>query len=328
MMKRMFGTSVSLMVACGPATPRATTPEQNVEFSSDGPATAPVVAQAEASIEALDFEAARAALEPWLAAHPRDARASYDLGLALEGLGDTSAAKVAYRTALDVAPRFAPAATNLGLLLRDEGDFEGAVALLRDAARLADNRGAWENLALALEDAGSLAESVSVYESHSLVSGAPTLETSSLSVNYAGLLLKLERVDDAARVLDGVDPFRAQLEPGVLLGLANGQRRAHRFAEAVASMETLLARTAPTARLLAEYALALNAAERTDDALAALQRGKALSASEPILFFLEGVFEQARGHKPQARAAFERYLQLAPTGEQSAAANRLLQQLQ
>src|SRR6478609_8985682 len=69
------------------------------------------------------------------AAHvdPKDARAPYLRGVALEKKGDTGAAMAAYRDAIARRPGFAEAHNNLGALLQAKGDAAGAVAEL-DAA--------------------------------------------------------------------------------------------------------------------------------------------------------------------------------------------------
>lgn len=75
------------------------------------------VAGAEADLAKSDWKAAQAKLEPWLAAHPADSRALFDLGYAADAENRLDDAASLYRRAIDANPRSSLAHLSLGLLL-------------------------------------------------------------------------------------------------------------------------------------------------------------------------------------------------------------------
>ncbi|HVU52781.1 MAG TPA: tetratricopeptide repeat protein [Polyangia bacterium] len=91
-------------------------------------------------------------------AHPR-AIAYYNLGVTLEGSGETARAADAYRAALGDNPDFEEAHVNLGALLTNGGDLDGGAREEREALRLKpDDATAHTDLANALLQSGRLDE--------------------------------------------------------------------------------------------------------------------------------------------------------------------------
>jgi predicted Zn-dependent protease len=75
------------------------------------------LAGAEADIVNSDWKAAQAKLEPWLAAHPSDPRALFDLGYVADAQNRLDDAAGLYRRAIDANPNSFLAHLSLGLLL-------------------------------------------------------------------------------------------------------------------------------------------------------------------------------------------------------------------
>ena len=95
--------------------------------------------------------------------HPR-AMAHYNLGVTLEGEGETTRAADAYRAALADNPTFEEAHVNLGALLARGGDLEGAIREETEALRgNADDATAHTDLANALLQSGRLDEAEAHY---------------------------------------------------------------------------------------------------------------------------------------------------------------------
>ena len=95
--------------------------------------------------------------------HPR-AMAHYNLGVTLEGEGETTRAADAYRAALADDPAFEEAHVNLGALLARGGDLEGAIREETEALRgNADDATAHTDLANALLQSGRLDEAEAHY---------------------------------------------------------------------------------------------------------------------------------------------------------------------
>ncbi len=102
------------------ARPSASAPSAaQVEAASQSP-SAEIVA-AEAAIAGADWKTAEAKLTPWLAAHPKDARALFDAGYVAdaENLLDTAASL--YSRAVAANPKSFEAHLSLGLLLARQG---------------------------------------------------------------------------------------------------------------------------------------------------------------------------------------------------------------
>lgn len=82
--------------------------------------------QANAALEAHDFERALKLLTPLSEASPKDARLLYDLASAQDALDETSAAEHSYRVSIQDDPTFAEPHVALGLLLARAGRFDDA----------------------------------------------------------------------------------------------------------------------------------------------------------------------------------------------------------
>jgi len=89
------------------ATPVDTKPQEVSEL----------VIAAESAIASSDWKTAEAKLNPWLASHPRDARALFDAGYAADAQNRLDEAAEFYRRAVEVNPKSFEAHLSLGLLL-------------------------------------------------------------------------------------------------------------------------------------------------------------------------------------------------------------------
>src|ERR1017187_7957484 len=95
--------------------PAAVTSEPDSQSISDQ------VVAAEAAIGGSDFKTAEAKLNPWLATHPKDARALFDAGYAADAENRLDDAAGLYRRAVNANPRSFEAHLSLGLLLARQG---------------------------------------------------------------------------------------------------------------------------------------------------------------------------------------------------------------
>ena len=94
------------------------------------------VADAEADLVKADWEAARAKLEPWIAAHPADARALFDLGYVADAENRLDDAASLYRRAIEADPQSFLAHLSLGLLLARQQKLSDARSELAAATSL------------------------------------------------------------------------------------------------------------------------------------------------------------------------------------------------
>jgi predicted Zn-dependent protease len=91
---------------------------------------------AETALANSDFKAAEAKLDPWLAAHPNDARALFDAGYIADSQSRLDDAASLYRRAVDADPDSFKATLSYGLLLARQGKFADAHPLLVRATQL------------------------------------------------------------------------------------------------------------------------------------------------------------------------------------------------
>jgi predicted Zn-dependent protease len=94
------------------------------------------VASAEADLAKSDWKAAQAKLEPWLAAHPADSRALFDMGYAADAQNRIDDAAGFYRRAVEADPQSFLAHLSLGLLLARQNKLSDARSELAAATRL------------------------------------------------------------------------------------------------------------------------------------------------------------------------------------------------
>ena len=100
-----------------PATPATS---QAVDQTVPQP-PAQAVLDAEAAVVKSDWKAAEAALNPWLAAHPTDARALFDAAYVADAQNRLDDAAGLYRRAVDANPQSFEAHASFGLLLARQG---------------------------------------------------------------------------------------------------------------------------------------------------------------------------------------------------------------
>ena len=94
------------------------------------------VAEAEAFIVKSDWKAAEAKLDPWLSAHPADARALFDAGFVADAQNRLDDAAGLYRRAVEANPQSFEAHLSLGLLLARQGKLADASPELAAATTL------------------------------------------------------------------------------------------------------------------------------------------------------------------------------------------------
>lgn len=112
----------------------AQTPAPNPEAQPQ--AAAAPVQDAEADIAKSDWKAAQAKLDPWLAAHPADARALFDAGYVADAENRLDDAAALYRRAVQANPQSFESHLSLGLLLARQGKLDDARPELAAATTL------------------------------------------------------------------------------------------------------------------------------------------------------------------------------------------------
>ncbi len=234
--------------------------------------------QANAALEAHDFERALKLLAPLAAASPKDSRLLYDLGSAQDALDQTSAAEQSYRTATEDDSTFAEPQVALGLLLARAGRFDDAHATFLAATKLSSSDAAlraraWR--ALARLDA----------KSHPADASAELLEA---------LKLSPETPDDTLLAAQ-----LAQATPG-------------NSADAEAAYRHLLAVRPEDPAASAALAHLLLAQKRPAEAEPVLAAALAAHPGDPALTAQLASLDRAEGKTPQAVALMEQLHQAQP----------------
>ena len=158
------------------------------------------VAAAESAIAVSDWKTAEAKLDPYLAAHPADARALFDAGYVADAQGRFDDAAALYRRAIGADPNSFEAHISLGLLLARQSKLSDArpelviaTGLDSGSADPALKARAWRALARIDRDADPTAASNDLLEALKL-----TPETPSDTLLAAELAEKTGQLDAAA----------------------------------------------------------------------------------------------------------------------------------
>jgi predicted Zn-dependent protease len=252
--------------------------------SAPTPQSAPAeVAAAEAAIAASDWKTAEAKLDPYLAAHPADARALFDAGYVADAQDRLDDAAALYRRAIAADPNSFEAHISLGLLLARQNKPSEARPELVIATTLGPGVAdpvlkarAWRALARIDRDSDPAAASDDLLEALKL-----TPETSSDTLLAAELAEKAGQLEAAAaafrRVLDK-EPDSAPANAGLahLLIL----RKDYPGAEAL--LRAALAKNPDDPTLTAQLATVL-ADEDKAEALPLLQKLHAAHPDDPAI---------------------------------------------
>jgi Flp pilus assembly protein TadD len=133
---RLFLFILLLASVAGFGQSTAQHPEKPTPAAAAAQPVSDEVAQAEAAIVKADWKAAEAKLDPWLAAHPGDARALFDAGYVADAQSRLEAAAGFYRRAVEANPQSFEARVELGMLLARQGNISDARTELTKATEL------------------------------------------------------------------------------------------------------------------------------------------------------------------------------------------------
>ena len=262
--------------------PAAVTSEPDSQSISDQ------VVAAEAAIAGSDFKTAEAKLNPWLATHPKDARALFDAGYVADAQNRLDDAAGLYRRAVNANPRSFEAHLSLGLLLARQGkpaearpELAAATTLDPGVAGPALKARAWRALAqLDHPEPGSAGDTEAA--SNDLLEALKlSPETPADTLLAASLADQSGQYDTAEaayrRVLD-TDP---KSEPANA-GLAHILIRKKQYPEAETLLRAALEKLPDDPALTAQLATTL-AAENKAEALPLLQKLHAAHPDDPVI---------------------------------------------
>ncbi|MDR3507943.1 MAG: sulfotransferase [Caulobacteraceae bacterium] len=253
-----------------------------------------------------DAQAARALLEPLAKAYPKAAQTYYELGAALDALGETQAATAALRHALSLKGDLAEAWRTLGDILFREGDLQGAEeayaqhgrAQIQDPAL----RPAAEALYLGrLDEAGQ--------RLRALLSGRPD-DPAAMRL-LADVLLRRERFGDA-EILLAHSLERDPTQDGVRLNYAIASFRQQKAAQALPHIERLLAADPAHPAYRNLMAACLGLIGEDERSICLYQGLLADYPKQPRIWLNYAHALRAVGRRAEAVDAYKRCIALAP----------------
>lgn len=228
------------------------------------PVSAPVV-DAEAAILKSDWKAAQTKLDPWLSAHPTDARALFDSGYVADAQNRLDDAAALYRRAVEANPQSFEAQLSLGLLLARQGKLADARPELAAATTLdpgdagpAVKARAWRALAQIDRAADPAEASNDLLEALKLTPETP--EDSLLAAGLADQAGQHDAAEATYRRILAKDPKSAPANAGLAhLLIARKQ-----FPEAEAFLRAALEQSPDDPALTAQLATVLAAQDKAE----------------------------------------------------------------
>ena len=186
---------------------------------------------ASTAVRNSDYRSKLSIFADTVAKRPENARAQYNLGLALYHAGDPAAAEGRYRETLRLDPYDNSAQHNLGVVLAAQSHFQKAIECYRKAIRRDPNLSeAYNNLGQALRAEGRVGESVAEYR-HAL---ALDDKQAVYHANLADALLELNDLsaaDQQYRAALQLDPSNATAHNGLGVSLQSQGRLEEAHAE-------------------------------------------------------------------------------------------------
>jgi len=230
------------------------------------------VAAAEAAIAKSDWKAAEAKLDPWLVAHPTDARALFDSGYVADAENRLADAAGLYKRAAEANPQSFEAHVSLGLLLARQGKAAEARPELMAATTLDPGEAgpgakaqAWRALA-EIDRAGDPTTASDDLLQALKISSETTADTL-LAANLADQAGQLDTAEAAYRRVLAKEPKSAQANAG----LAHLMIVRKQYPEAEDLLRTALDQSPNDPALSAQLASVL-AAEDKAEALPLIQK--------------------------------------------------------
>lgn len=247
-------------------------PTVNVPAAAAAQPVSGEVAAAEAAIAKSDWKAAEAKLDPWLVAHPTDARALFDSGYVADAENRLADAAGLYKRAAEANPQSFEAHVSLGLLLARQGKAAEARPELMAATTLDPGEAgpgakaqAWRALA-EIDRAGDPTTASDDLLQALKISSETTADTL-LAANLADQAGQLDTAEAAYRRVLAKEPKSAQANAG----LAHLMIVRKQYPEAEDLLRTALDQSPNDPALSAQLASVL-AAEDKAEALPLIQK--------------------------------------------------------
>jgi tetratricopeptide (TPR) repeat protein len=289
-------------------------------------AQAAPLAQAEAAIDAKNYDQARGLLDAYLSAHPGDARALFDRGYCDDAQGHAQKAEGYYRKAIAADPKQFEARLALGLILAQAGS--GNPQALRDAAdqlqtavtlepnppNPAARAQAYRTLAKLIRESDPDGAKQALIEA--LKISPETIEDTLLTAEIAEAENDKDVAEQAYRRVLKLDP---ESSPATA-GLAHLLLAEKKYADAEPLLKAALARDPDDPALNSQLAALLSAEGKTDEAVAALEKLRQIKPQDrEIGMMLGDAYVQTEDYE-KADAVYANLLAARPNDAELASA--------
>ena len=293
--------------------------EDDDRSAAAAPASSSKVKEGMDAIQAQDFAKAKLVLEAAVKESPKDAQASFYLGVADEGLGDAKGATESYKRALELDPKLSEASANLSGVLLDQGDAAGALAAADAGLKVAPkNTSLRRNRAVALDQTGSK-------DAPAAFKDALEVAPNDKEVQYL-YAESLARTGDQAGALAQLKPLVASDDVAVLASAGRLLGKMKAFDDCVTALDKAIA-AKDVAELRVQRGICKHGKKddkgAEDDFNAALKADANFAAAHYYL----GQSKRAHGDKKGAKAELTKAAELDASGGIGAAAKKALAEL-
>ncbi len=262
----------------------------------------------EAGGDHTDMERAVELYRRSVALDPGYVDAHYNLGLALERLGQYEGSVLSYERVLALDPARGDALNNLGVVYERLGKMgKAAAAYMRSIQVSPLNVEPRLNLGSVLLRDGRYREASAVLREALALGGATVSAYQDLGMSYFRLGL-LEDAESAYREAVALDP----LSPEALYNLATVSLKRGQYEQAASQFRNAFAIRAGYADAHMGLAASLERMGRMDEAQEEFGRAVALAPDNPVAHFRLGTFLDLRGKKALAVESYLRAIELDP----------------
>jgi tetratricopeptide (TPR) repeat protein len=278
------------------------------------------LAQAEAAIDAKNYDKARGVLDVYLSAHPTDARALFDRGYCEDAQGHAQAAEGYYRKAISADPKQFEARLALGLMLAQAGspdaktELQTAVTLEPNPPNPAAKAQAYRTLARLIRESDPDGAKQALIEALKL--SPETIDDTLLTAEIAEAEDDNAVAEEAYRRVLKMDPQSS----AAIAGLTHLLLAEKKYADAEPLLKAALTRDPDDPALNTQYAALLGAEGKADEAVSALEKLHQLKPQDrEIGMMLADAYVQAENYE-KADAVYSNLLAATPNDAELASA--------
>lgn len=256
--------------------------------------------QAEALLQQQKFDQAEPQLQALTKTQASNPQVWFDLGFAESHLSKNSDAIAAYKKAVELSPKWFEANLNLGLALAKAGSFSDAAASLRAATELKPSAGGQQALSNAWLSLGQVLEQSAPKDS--LAAYQKAIELNPVNADAVlGAGKMMEAQGDTAGAEKQYLSAAQSGNAGGLEQLIKLYLKEKRFSDAESWLRKYIAANPENAAAQVQFARILEAEDKTQDAISALEAVNNASPNPAISRELSSLYLEAKQYDAAAK---------------------------